>query len=77
MFEEQIDFFVLAQQLHKKISEGSKDKPIIMVYHSFGTYIFANYCRFFSYDRIVGIIDIGGAPIRFYPVIQTFFSDFR
>ena len=46
-----------------------------MVYHSFGTYIFAQYCHMFKNDRIIGIIDIGGAPIRFYPIIKSYLKD--
>ena len=46
-----------------------------MVYHSFGAYIFAQYCQIFKNDRIIGIIDAGGAPIRFYPAIQSFVSN--
>jgi len=27
------------------------------------------YFKLFPHSRIVGIIDVGGAPIRFYPII--------
>jgi|688.fasta_scaffold1660926_1 predicted alpha/beta hydrolase family esterase len=67
----------LASMLHKRINEVSKTKPIIMIYHSFGTYIFAQYCQMFKNDRIIGLIDVGGAPIRFYPVARTLMIDMK
>lgn len=67
----------LATVLHIKINEVSKTKPIIMIYHSFGTYIFAQYCQMFKNDRIIGLIDIGGAPIRFYPIARTLMIDMK
>jgi predicted alpha/beta hydrolase family esterase len=39
--------------------------------HSYGCYVFAVYCQLFNTDRIIGIIDVGGAPIRFYPAIHN------
>lgn len=69
------DFAAIAQLLHEAIGKASKNKPIVVVYHSFGTYIFAQYCQMFKNDRIIGIIDAGGAPIRFYPVAKTFVRD--
>lgn len=68
------DLESVAKMLHEDISKKG-DKPIVMVYHSFGTYIFAQYCQMFKNDRIIGIIDVGGAPIRFYPIIKSYVRD--
>jgi pimeloyl-ACP methyl ester carboxylesterase len=69
------DFVAVAQLLHEAIGRASKDKPIVVVYHSFGTYIFAQYCQIYKNDRIIGIIDAGGAPIRYYPTVKKFVRD--
>ncbi len=53
-----------------RINEVSKSKPIVFVYHSYGTYTLASYCHQFGGDRIIGLIDAGGAPIRFYNAIR-------
>ena len=45
-------------------------KRLVFVCHSFGCYVFAVYCQMFRTDRIIGIIDVGGVPIRFYPLIK-------
>lgn len=55
----------------------SPSKPIILVYHSFGTYIAASYCQKFKNERIIGIIEVGGAPIRFYPVLTKFICNVK
>lgn len=61
-----------AKFLHTKINNCSKTKPLVFIFHSFGTYTVAAYFHLFPHDRIVGIIDIGAAPIRFYPFLQEF-----
>lgn len=56
-----------AKNLEIKINQKSKTKPLVFVYHSFGTYLASTYFSMFPQNRIVGMIDIGGAPIRFTP----------
>lgn len=48
----------------------SKDKPLIFIFHSYGTYIASTYFDLYASDRIVGIIGIGDAPIRFYNILK-------
>lgn len=69
------DLAGVAQLLHEAIGKKGKDKPIVVIYHSFGTYIFAQYCHMFKNDRIIGVIDVGGAPIRFYPILKSYLKD--
>jgi predicted alpha/beta hydrolase family esterase len=57
--------------LHARINEVSSTKPLVFACHSYGCYVFAVYCQMFNADRIIGIIDVGGAPIRFYPAIAN------
>lgn len=40
-----------------------------MMHHSFGSSVLVNYLRTYPDHKITGIIDTGGAPIRFYPTI--------
>jgi predicted alpha/beta hydrolase family esterase len=55
----------------------SPAKPIVFVYHSFGSYTLAAYCRLFKNERVIGLIDAGGVPIRFYEAIkETFRSEY-
>lgn len=57
----------------KQIVESiDQKKKIIVVYHSFGTYLFSNYVHLYPEHskRICGIIDIGGVPITMYPEIK-------
>jgi predicted alpha/beta hydrolase family esterase len=62
--------------LHDEINSRSKTKPIVFVYHSFGTYILIQYFKFYSSSRVVGLIDLGGAPIRFYPLFKTVYETY-
>ncbi len=41
------------------------------MYHSFGTFILIQYFKYYSSSRVVGLIDLGGVPIRFYPFLKT------
>jgi pimeloyl-ACP methyl ester carboxylesterase len=59
-----------ANILNETINNCSKTKPLVFVFHSFGTYIASSYFHLFPHDRIIGLIDIGGAPIRFNPYLQ-------
>ncbi len=40
------------------------------MYHSFGTYILTQYLKHFAKERVVGLIDIGGAPVSFYEYLR-------
>ena len=42
---------------------------MVFVYHSFGSYAALVYFHLFHETPIKGIMDLGGAPIRFYPMI--------
>jgi pimeloyl-ACP methyl ester carboxylesterase len=42
----------------------------VLVYHSFGTYITSSYVYLFPSNRVIGMMDVGGAPLRFSPEIQ-------
>lgn len=50
----------------------SADKPIVMLYHSFGSYIAIQYLKHFPTHRIIGLIDIGGVPIRSYKILNEY-----
>lgn len=57
----------------KKSDEGKK---IVIIFHSFGTFTFTTYLKLFKHDhRVSGIIDLGGASIRFYPLLLSFVSN--
>ena len=60
--------------LRAQIQSLYNDKvQIVLVFHSFGTFRAANYFRKYPDNhRITGIIDLGGAPVRFYPIIRKF-----
>ena len=66
------DFEIEARKVSEAIERRGKDKDIVFLYHSFGTFI-AN-VFFYLYpeqaSRIKGIIELGGAPIQFYVVIR-------
>ena len=48
-------------------------RKVVLVFHSFGTLRAAYYLHKYKDDhRITGIIDLGGAPIRFYPMLGKF-----
>lgn len=64
------------ERLHKKIQSCSPNKPIVFIYHSFGTYILASYLELYKPDRVIGMIDMGGAPIRYYPFLKQSFRAF-
>lgn len=49
--------------------DSPKDKKIIVVYHSFGSFTVGTYFDIYPDHRISGIIDVGGAPITFYPFL--------
>lgn len=55
-----------AKIMNERINEASSTKPIILVYHSFGTYIVSTYLSLFPNNRVIGMIDIGGVPLRFH-----------
>ena len=58
--------------IRKYVLEHAENKKIVLIYHSFGTYLALVYLEVFKNDhRISGLIDIGGAPIRFYPVLLS------
>ena len=60
------------QVIRKYVLEHAENKKIVFVYHSFGTYLALAYLEVFKNDhKISGLIDIGGAPIRFYPVLLS------
>lgn len=42
------------------------------MYHSFGTFVLINYLKYYNSSRVIGLIDLGGAPIRYYPFAKTF-----
>ena len=42
----------------------------MVAYHSFGTYIVTTYLHLFPSKRIIGMIDLGGLPLRFTKEIQ-------
>lgn len=44
------------------------------MYHSFGTFVFVNYFRTYPDHKLTGIIDAGGAPLRFYPILLGILS---
>lgn len=49
---------------------------VVVLYHSFGTFSLVNYLRLYGQDhRIAGLIDIGGASIRFYPLLRNFIRE--
>lgn len=59
-----------AKNLAKIISKVPKEKKIIMMFHSFGSFIVAAYSHIYKGDRIFGFVDIGGIPIRMYTVLK-------
>jgi predicted alpha/beta hydrolase family esterase len=59
-----------AHRLHKLIEQTFSSKPIVFVTHSFGDYILASYFHLYKNERVIGIINIGGIPIRSYPRIR-------
>lgn len=56
--------------MEEKINQASKTKPVILAYHSFGTYIVSTYLEFFPKNRVIGMIDIAGLPLRFHPELH-------
>ena len=59
--------------MHTKINQISTKKPIVFVYHSFGTFTLSVYLDKYPSERIIGMIDIVGAPIRMYQYVQFFY----
>ncbi len=55
-----------AKMLADKINQYKEEKLIIL-FHSFGTYITQTMFHHFKEikDRVIGMIDLGGAPVRF------------
>ena len=66
------DWKTQADSIHQLILSANNDKPIVFTYHSFGTFFWIAYLHFYPQiiKRTVGIIDLGGAPIRFYPLLK-------
>lgn len=70
--------------MNKLLSSIKKNK-IILVYHSAGNFILSMYFYYYGFSiapKIKGMIDISGAPLRYYmsaqllvPVIMN--ADFR
>ena len=58
------------ERLHQLIYNMSKSKPIVFVSHSFGEYTLAAYLQQYPTKRVVGMISIGGPPVRVYPRIK-------
>lgn len=51
-----------------------QDYSLVFVCHSYGTYIASYYFKNFfnsKKDRIKGIIELGGGPIRLYKVLES------
>lgn len=61
--------------MHKILSSIEKNKKIIFIYHSAGNFILSMYFYYFGnddlYSRIRGMIDIAGAPLRYYISART------
>ena len=55
-----------------RYSRKGKGGGIIFVYHYFGNYTALVYFHLFPETPIQGIVEIGGAPIRFYPIIAQY-----
>jgi pimeloyl-ACP methyl ester carboxylesterase len=49
-------------------------KPVVLVYHSFGTYLVSTYFSLFPNNRVIAMIDIGGLPLRFHPELREIVS---
>lgn len=76
------------QRLHELFMSVPKQKKIVLVYHSFGSFILGLYLHFFKEqfpaNRLKGMIDIAGSPLRYYitarvlgPIIFSFtFQEF-
>ena len=43
---------------------------MVLVSHSFGDFIITTYFQMYKNDKIVGIVSIGGIPIRPYPRVK-------
>lgn len=64
-----------ARKIANIISKVPKEKKIIMMFHSFGSFIVAAYSHIYKGDRIFGFVDIGGIPIRMYTVLKQTLKD--
>ena len=56
--------------LYDKIEEKRKGKEIIFIYHSFGSFLSYLFFQLYPQVKVKGIIDLGGVPLRFYPLIE-------
>jgi hypothetical protein len=57
--------------IHEQL-RNRKDKPMVFIYHSFGSALMATLFRLYSayyFPRVIGIIAIGFYPIRFVPLM--------
>ena len=59
-----------AKEIHKIVEEKGKDKDIIFIYHSFGTFMALTYFNLYPTTKVKGIIELGAAPIRINSVLK-------
>ena len=69
-----ITFVEWANILNDRINSVSETRPIVLSYHSFGTYIISTYLHLFPSKRVVGMIDLGGLPFTFPKEVQDIIS---
>lgn len=52
--------------MDQKINAASTTKPIVLICHSFGAFIMSTYLSLYASKRIIGMIDLVGAPTRIH-----------
>lgn len=65
-----------AKNVAEIIDKVPRDRKIIIVFHSFGSFVVSAYSHLYDQSRIFGLIDIGGIPITMYKVLKNILKGF-
>lgn len=59
-----------AIRLSKIIDKINPNRKIIIMFHSFGSFLVLSYLKNFGDKKIAGLIDMGGIPITMYSIAR-------